>query len=376
MITSFDDYSIHQTHEPIAHPAQSDRNFYDRHWCNGIDMERGYIFEIGFGAYPNRYIMDAHFSVSIDGAQHSFHGSRRCPLDRADTTVGPLQVLVEEPMRKLRVRIGKNDTGIACDLLFTALTAPTEEPKNLLLAADIHAVMYNSRFTQFGRWEGWFEAAGKREKVAAQSCLGARDKSWGVRPVGEAPGGAPPTPDAPLPRVYWAWSPINFGDVCTQFGTFEEADGTPTQLSACMVPVYSNPEEVPQTSSEPGHRELRDIRHRVQWLPGTRRPAGASMEFEEADGTRHEITMEMAHWFYLRGIGYGHPDWTHAAWKGEDVIGGESWKMDEVDPLDPSFIHVHSAVRAKMGDRSGIGTLETIVLGPHHSGFKEFLDGA
>ena len=30
MITSFDDYCVHQTAMPIAEPSQSDRNFYDR----------------------------------------------------------------------------------------------------------------------------------------------------------------------------------------------------------------------------------------------------------------------------------------------------------------------------------------------------------
>jgi hypothetical protein len=53
MITSFDDYCIHQTHEPVAQPSQSDRNFYDRYWFNGFDRDGAFLFEIGFGLYPN-----------------------------------------------------------------------------------------------------------------------------------------------------------------------------------------------------------------------------------------------------------------------------------------------------------------------------------
>ena len=37
MITSMDDYLIHQTPEPIAQPEPTDRNFYDRYWMNGYD---------------------------------------------------------------------------------------------------------------------------------------------------------------------------------------------------------------------------------------------------------------------------------------------------------------------------------------------------
>ena len=57
MITSFDDYCIHQTHEPIAQPAQSDRNFYDRYWFNGFDREGAFLFEIGFGLYPKETLI-------------------------------------------------------------------------------------------------------------------------------------------------------------------------------------------------------------------------------------------------------------------------------------------------------------------------------
>ena len=83
MITSFDDYCIHQTALPVAEPSQSDRNFYDRYWFNGIEKSgEGWIFEIGFGLYPNRRVMDGHFSVAIGDKQYAFHASRRAPKDR------------------------------------------------------------------------------------------------------------------------------------------------------------------------------------------------------------------------------------------------------------------------------------------------------
>ena len=35
MLNKLDDFPIHQTPEPIAHAATSDRNVYDRTWFNG-----------------------------------------------------------------------------------------------------------------------------------------------------------------------------------------------------------------------------------------------------------------------------------------------------------------------------------------------------
>ena len=125
MITNFDDYCIHQTAAPIAQPAQSDRNFYDRYWMNGMDIESGYIFEAGLGLYPNRHIMDAHFSVSLGGVQYAFHGSRRAPRERGDTSVGPLVVEILQPMRKMRLTVAPNEHNIECDLVFTAASVPS-----------------------------------------------------------------------------------------------------------------------------------------------------------------------------------------------------------------------------------------------------------
>ena len=81
--------------------------------------------------------------------------------------------------------------------------------------------------------------------------------------------------------------------------------------------------------------------------------------------------------FQMKGIGYLHPEWAHGTWKGELAVAGESWKSDDLDPLAPENLHVQQVVRARMGDRTGIGVLEQLCLGPHApSGFREFLDGA
>ena len=66
-ISPFDDYPIHQAIEPITIPGPTDRNFYDRYFFNGMDPEQEYIFEIGIGLYPNRHVIDAHFSISFKG---------------------------------------------------------------------------------------------------------------------------------------------------------------------------------------------------------------------------------------------------------------------------------------------------------------------
>lgn len=372
MITDFDDYCIHQTSQPVAQPQTSDRNFYDRYWFNGLDKDGAFLFEVGFGVYPNRFVMDGHFSVSVGDMQHSFHSSRRAPTDRSETQIGPLKIQVLEPMRSIRVSVDANETGIECDLTFYARTAPSEEPKNAM-HDGVRVLMDNSRFTQLGHWEGYFSVNGGRTDVKRATTFGTRDKSWGVRPVGESEAGAPSKLSAP--GVYWVWSPIHFDDMCTQFGSFEDFDAKPTQLSACIVPAYSDMKAIPR-GEDPDHQEMESMTHKIHWKPGTRQSQGAEFHYVSKSGEKLDIELTPLRNFYMLGIGYQHPEWAHAVWHDELKIGGESWQLSEVDPLDYKNIHIHQLVKAKMGDREGVGTLETICFGRHPSGFNDLLDGA
>ena len=63
MLSKMDDYPIHQTPEPIARPASSDRNVYDRYWFNGYQDDGAFYFGIGAALYPNLEILDCGFSI-------------------------------------------------------------------------------------------------------------------------------------------------------------------------------------------------------------------------------------------------------------------------------------------------------------------------
>jgi hypothetical protein len=89
------------------------------------------------------------------------------------------------------------------------------------------------------------------------------------------------------------------------------------------------------------------------------------------------IHLEPVLCFQMKGIGYTHPEWGHGMWKGELVIGGESWRCDDLDPMALDCQHVQQVMMARLGDENGVGVLEQFCIGPHaRYGFKEFLDGA
>ena len=374
MITEFDDYPIHQVPEPVCQPGTTDRNFYDRYWFNGYDREGTFLFEAAFGIYPNRHVMDGHFSVSMGGTQWAFHASRRAPTERRDSAIGPLSIEVVRPLRQLRVRLQANDTGLECDLKFSARTVAMQEPRSLLYEGT-RKILDTTRLTQFGHWEGWFSVNGQRREVSLETSLGTRDRSWGVRPVGEMEMGAPGLLNSE-PGVYWAWMPLHFDDMCTQFGTFEDHDGRATQLGACILPVYESLDDIPH-GEDPGLEEMATARHSFDWHPGTRWPSHAELELVPHKGEIYRIEFEPILRFHMLGLGYTHMEWGHGFWKGEEFTGGESWVLDDIDPLVLPHVHVHHLCRARMDGKEGMGIIETLIIGRHDpSGFKEILDGA
>jgi len=373
MLTKFDDYPIHQTAEPIAHPASSDRNVYDRYWYNGYANDGEFYFAVGMGLYPNRGILDCGFGIVRDGGQHAFHASKRAAGEPTDTTVGPFRIEVVEPMMVSRVVLEPNETGMECDLTFTARTACVEEGRQTL-RQGFRPMLDSTRFAQFGRWQGTVQYNGKTVAVDASRVYGTKDRSWGLRPVGEPESGGAPA--RRLPQVYFLWAPIHWQDHCTHFGTFEDESGYPIHQDGAIVPAYGSLAEIPGVM-DPGIRAMASVEHKITYVPGTRRAKSARITLVERSGERRETELEPLIAFRMKGIGYTHPEWGHGRWKGELAIGGESWKTAALNELALENIHVQQVMRARSQGQEGVGVLEQICLGPHApSGFREFMDGA
>ncbi len=373
MLSKLDDYPIHQTPEPVAQVATGDRNSYDRYWFNGYADDGEFYFGIGLAIYPNLRIMDCGFSIVRDGEQHAFHGSRRAPIEPTETVVGPFRIEVVEPMRVLRVTLDANETGIECDLTFTARTACIEEGRQRWYQSG-RLAMDATRFAQFGRWSGTIRYAGKTVPVDPARVYGTKDRSWGIRPVGDPdPGGAP---SSEMPQFYFLWSPTHWEDHCTHFGIFENADGEAWHWDGAIVPAYENPSEIPGTEAAGGPK-ITSVEHELQYVPGTRRAAGARISLVEAGGKRHDIELEPLICFRMKGIGYTHSEWGHGFWKGELAMAAESWRCDDLDPMGIENQHIQQVMRATCDGQRGVGVLEQLAIGPHaRYGFKEFLDPA
>jgi hypothetical protein len=373
MLNKLDDYPIHQTPEPIAHPATSDRNVYDRTWFNGYAADGSYYFGIGMAVYPHRGILDCAFStVQPEGRQHCFFGSRRAPLERTDMQVGPFRMEVVEPMRRARVILEDNESGVSCDLTFSARTAAIEEARQTLWSGT-RRTMDATRWDQFGRWSGWVKHPDGEFKVEEALCHGTKDRSWGVRGVGEPEtGGAPRMPGG----IMFLWAPLFWDDHITHAIFFDGQRGEALVREGIVAPLYGSEAEVPGVAEARDER-MATARHRVAYHPGTRLARSAEIDLVSHDGASRTITLDPILKFQMKGLGYGHPEWGQGMWKGDLAVGGESFDPKQLDPLSPHNLHTQQVVRASSEGKSGIGVLEQICIGPYApAGFTQFLDGA
>ena len=369
MLTPFDDYPIHQTPLPIAHPATGDPNHYDRFWFNGYTED--FYFAAGMAVYPNRGIIDGAFAVVHDGVQRSVFASGRIPEDRSQMRIGPLTIDVVEPLRVTRVRADAADLGIDADVTFTARTVALEEPRQTITAGT-KTVMDSTRLTQWGTWSGRISAGGA--EIPIERVYGTKDRSWGVRPVGEA---TPAAPEHTLPQIFFLWAPINWGDCCTHFLCFERGNGDRFVGSQAVLQLVGAGDPTwGADATARGIEHLAGTVADVRWAPGLRRSQGATLRLLRHGGGEERIELEPLLTFRMRGLGYTHPEWGHARWHSEHAVGSEEHKVEELDNLEPWNIHIQQVMRARWGDRVGLGVLEQLAFGEHvPSGLTGFLDG-
>ncbi len=357
MLTKADDYPIHQLPEPIA-TSGTDRNFYDRYFFNGYTPDGSTFFAVALGVYPHLNVMDASFSLVQDGVQSNLRASKLLNMERMDTTVGPISVQVVEPLKKLRVTVADNAHGLKADVLFTSRAKAVEEPR-FTFRQGPRTFMDYTRLTQNGSYEGFVELAGKRTAITS-AVMGTRDRSWGVRPVGlsDPQGLAPPR----LPQFYWLWGPMNFPERFMLYHNNANADGSSWNTASVIGKLGE---------AEPEH--MASCRSSIDYKPGTRHARGAVIETVDKKGGEWRAEMKPKFHWYMQGVGYGHPEWGHGHYKGENALGFDSFVTAEANENDPRLQHIQAFSDVTLTGpggvkEKGVGVLEQLVIGafaPH-----------
>lgn len=353
MLSPLDDLPVHQVAQTMATVGTSDRNFYDRYYFSLHGSSDELFLAAGLGQYPNLGVTDAFVAVAHGTTQTVVRSSRPLGANRLDTAVGPLRVEVLEGLRRVRL-VCEDADGFGLDVTWEGAIPAYEEPRMLLAAPHGRVLIDTMRFLQTGCWTGTLHLDGRTVEVTPDRFWGSRDRSWGVRPVGEPePTGAPA---------------MNSGFFWNYFVA---------QFPAYTVVYMAQEDEHGRRSTEEGVQLFADGRvvhlgrpeHELEFVPRTRRVSRATVTF--ASGT--VLTGEVLRPLHLaRGTGYGFDaDWRHGMWHPELVV-----QRRDFDTEDPSIVPMAGAIidngaRFSYGGDVGYGLLEAMTIGPH----PQYFDG-
>jgi len=350
MLTPQDDLIGHQlptTFDQIANsdPAWMERLWYTGHPVPGSDL----IFDIGLGYHPNRNVMDAFAGVAAPGRQWNFRASRRLRPDPLTTTVGPLSISVIEGLRRHRLVLGENDSGIRFEIEFHA-TMNAHEEKAHQRRRDGRITEDMARAQQLGRYTGWLEFDGRR--VELDSWLGQRDHSWGVRAEMRTDETHPPLTF--YPPFFYCWTTAQFANRGLHVFFKERAPGEK---------IYLSGEEVFTLGSKVSSRNaLVDVQHEAVWHDDPHGQAMASMQLQLrfADGSERPVSVRVlpTRYFLKGGLYGGLAGWFHGDDRGRLYLEHEVW--DLADPATRKTVRTlaDQVIEVTDGDEVGYGIIE------------------
>jgi hypothetical protein len=361
MLSPLDDYPVHQISEPMRHVGTSDRNFYDRYYFNihgtgevhGTDDELFAV--IGVGQYPNLSVADAFVSVLWGEDHRVIRASKTLGADRMDASVGPIRIEVIKGLEQVRVVVEPNQWGIELDAVYQGFSEAHLESRRF--DRQFNRVIFDStRFAQVGSWNGALKVGDREVDLTPDRWWGSRDRSWGVRPVGEA--------EPPGIRVtdteggfFWIYAPVRFEDHAMVTIIQERPSGERIMQDAHRVFAQGSGREA---------EWLGRPEHQLRFAPGSRAVTGATLTYYGAHGRKTaEVDVETLLAFpLLLGTGYGlEADWKHGMYQGELVVQGQA-----IPPADPTYSDwglTEYAARFSYEGHVGYGMFECAVMGPH-----------
>ena len=361
MLTPADDYPLHQTPETINISGKN-RNFYDRFFFNGYNDEGDIFFAAALGVYPQLNIMDASFCLSIGKKQYNLRASKEMNSDRLNLVVGPIEVNIVKPLEETILIIKENEYGISGKIHAKARHKPIEEPR-FKHNQDSGIFIDCTRATQNISWYGEIKLHDQIIKI--DNFKGTRDRSWGLRPIGNKDNKE--TKHTEAPQFYWIWTPMNFPNHCVFYHRNDDSLGKSWNCRAVVDNLEEN-----------SRLEITSPKIEIDYKKNTRRINGLKIKLEDA-----ELEFIPGRVFYMQGLGYTHPEWGHGNNHGKLEVGFDIIDLDKAESeLAKGLIHnLHVQTLSKIKFKTpeifitGQGVIEQLFIGRHKpSGFEGILD--
>ena len=164
MLSKQDDFIGHQLPTTFDHVMSSDPAWMERLWYTAIRSPAAISlrYRARLASEPQCHGRVRRRRLRRQAIQ--FPRSRRLRPDPLETTIGPLEIEILEGLRRHRLTLKPNPSGLAFDLEFLATMNPHEEGEHFRRRSG-RVTEHMARAQQLGAYSGWVEAAGERREV-------------------------------------------------------------------------------------------------------------------------------------------------------------------------------------------------------------------
>ena len=235
MPVPLDEYPLHQAPLSMQHVTTSDRNAYDRCYFNAHDRTGDLFLITGLGVYPNLGVIDAYATLRTGDRQVAVRMSDALGDDRLDQQVGPYRIEVIEPLREDPADLRGRGARASRSTSPGTARSPRSRSRATSGAGTAGITLDACRFAQVGTWTGEIEVEGEKIAVTPDTWLGTRDRSWGIRPVGEPEPAGPQRATSRSRASGGSYVPLRFDDYAIVIILQEEPDGHRVMNEAVRV---------------------------------------------------------------------------------------------------------------------------------------------
>ncbi|HSP55744.1 MAG TPA: hypothetical protein VLS25_09155 [Dehalococcoidia bacterium] len=259
MTGSMDEYLVHQAVRPIAEVDSDHRDWQDRFYFNFVDSAGEFVALTGYGAFPNRNAVQALMLVNLSGEHFAYFGGRPLEDDREVMQAGTLSYEIIVPLKSWRLELADEANSIRGSLEFHA-RCPLYTFRPIQWKRGDYTVAHQMHYTQSGRYKGSFTVGDR----TFTDLVGIRDRSWGIRDMGQLP--------------MWIWISAQFPKHCVSAWLWETPEGEIIHEDGAI------------TYEDGRVRPITRIEHELEVTPGHRHPRHARFRLTTDDGEVHGLT--------------------------------------------------------------------------------------
>lgn len=309
MLTPYDEFPVHQAAQTFSQIPSTDYNWDDGYWFGVFNPEQQVFLGTGARVNPNSDMFGGYALLNVAGRQFTVRFSR-CWRRSFELSIGPYRIDFVEPLRRVRLTLESNDSGLSFDLDWEG-TSPAFLEEQHLATNRGRRTTEQMRYSQPGKVRGWIRLRDALYEVRADSWSGSRDHSWGLYaerpPLSPASTWLPPRQSAGPQRALRFWTCFRTEPFSGFYHLHETAEG----MQCRMDDVFGTPFA---GSLYRGWDEEKIVlasgRHQLQFEPGTRILRKAVMSLIDVAGRpwRQEFAVASPPWV-PQTMGYHPGSW-------------------------------------------------------------------